>query len=107
MAVQTNTFKGARYVPKFADPIKWSAENSYEAIESVQHNGFTYLSKQPVPVGVEITNTEFWLEWADPNAQMEQLRQQDSLQESLQECITWMISLQISDPPGLGEPQES
>ncbi len=75
MAVQTNTFKGARYVPKFADPIEWSAENSYEAIESVQHNGFTYLSKQPVPVGVEITNTEFWLEWADPNAQMEQLRQ--------------------------------
>ena len=86
MAVQTNTFKGARYVPKFADPIKWSAENSYEAIESVQHNGFTYLSKQPVPVGVEITNTEFWLEWADPNAQMEQLRQEvgqyaDSVQE--------------------------
>ena len=76
MAVQTNTFKGARYVPKFADPIEWSAENSYEAIESVQHNGFTYLSKQPVPAGVQIDNTEFWLEWADPNAQMEQLRQE-------------------------------
>lgn len=76
MAVQTNTFKGARYVPKFADPIEWSADNSYEAIESVQHNGFTYLSKQPVPAGVQIDNEEFWLLWADPNAQMEQLRQE-------------------------------
>lgn len=72
MAVQTTTFKGARYLVKF--PGEWSSENSYEAIEAVLYNGCTYISKQPVPVGVQIDNTDFWLLWADPNAQMEQLR---------------------------------
>ena len=71
----TTTFKGARYITKFADPIEWDATRAYEAIESVQYNGFTYISKQPVPVGVQIDNEAFWLLWADPNAQMEQLRQ--------------------------------
>lgn len=71
----TTTFKGARYIVKFADPIEWDATRAYEAIESVQHEGFTYISKQPVPVGVQIDNEAFWLCWADPNAQMEQLRQ--------------------------------
>lgn len=71
----TTTFKGARYIVKFADPIEWNATRTYEAIESVQYNGFTYISKQPVPVGVQLDNTDFWLLWADPNAQMEQLRE--------------------------------
>lgn len=75
MAIQTTTFKGARYLVKFHDPIQWSASESYEAIEAVQYNAYTYISKQPVPAGVQISNTDFWLLWADPNAQMEQLRQ--------------------------------
>lgn len=73
MTFQTTTFKGARYLVKF--PGEWSSENSYEAIEAVKHNAFTYISKQPVPAGVDISNTDFWLLWADPNAQMEELRQ--------------------------------
>lgn len=75
MAIQTTTFKGARYLVKFHDPIEWSASESYEAIEAVQYDAYTYISKQPVPAGVQISNTDFWLLWADPNAQMEQLRQ--------------------------------
>lgn len=71
--IQTTTFKGARYVPLFADPIEWDRTKSYEAITAVQYNAFTYLSKKPVPKNVEITNTDFWLRWADPNSQMEQL----------------------------------
>lgn len=73
--IQTSTFKGARYVPKFKDPINWVQSESYEAITVVQHNAFTYLSKQPVPAGVDILNETYWLRWADPNAQMEELRQ--------------------------------
>ena len=75
MTLQTTTFKGARYIVKFHDPLTWSADDSYEAIEAVKHNAYTYISKQPVPVGVDISNTDFWLLWADPNAQMEELRQ--------------------------------
>ena len=69
------TYIGQRYITAFADPIEWSADRPYEQNVAVQRNGFTYLSKQPVPVGVDIENTEFWLLWADPNAQMEDLRQ--------------------------------
>lgn len=75
MAIQTTTFKGARYLVKFHDPIEWASTESYEAIEAVQHEAFTYISKQPVPAGVQIDNADFWLLWADPNAQMEQLQQ--------------------------------
>ena len=71
--MSTTTFKGARYIVKFYD--SWDSANSYEAIVAVLHEGCTYLSKQPVPAGVQIDNTEFWLKWADPNAQMEQLYQ--------------------------------
>lgn len=71
--MSTTMFKGARYLVKFDG--EWSADNAYEAIVAVKHNAYTYLSKQPVPVGVQIDNTDFWLCWADPNAQMEELRQ--------------------------------
>lgn len=71
--MSTETFKGARYIPKFYG--NWTADIGYEAIGVVKHNAFTYISKQPVPAGVEIDNTDFWLLWADPNAQMEELRQ--------------------------------
>ena len=66
-------FIGARYLVKFDG--EWSQDEAYEAITAVQHEAFTYISKQPVPAGVAITNTDFWLLWADPNAQMEQLRE--------------------------------
>ena len=66
-------FIGARYLVLFAGD--WDQTNAYEAITAVKHNAYTYISKQPVPAGVEISNTDFWLLWADPNAQMEELRQ--------------------------------
>lgn len=66
-------FIGARYLVKFDG--EWSQDNAYEAITAVTHNAYTYLSKQPVPANVDISNTDFWLLWADPNAQMEELRQ--------------------------------
>lgn len=71
--MSTIKYTGARYLLKFYD--EWVQTDPHEALGVVQVNGFTYLSKQPVPAGVEITDTNFWLEWADPNAQMEQLRQ--------------------------------
>lgn len=96
--IQTQTFKGARYVPKFAEPIQWSADRGYEAIECVQHNGFTYLSKQPVPVGVEIDNTDFWLLWADPNAQMATLQNTvDQYAENVEELSGVVNGLSETD----------
>ncbi len=85
MAVQTTTFKGARYLVKFDGD--WSQDKSYEAITSVKHNAFTYISKQPVPAGVEITNEDFWLLWADPNAQMAELNER--FEENIEAIAAW------------------
>ena len=54
----TRQYIGARYVPKFADPIAWDKNNSYEALTIVTYLNNSYTSKKPVPVGVEITNNE-------------------------------------------------
>ena len=69
-------YVGMRYTWKFSDPIEWNKSTPYEPLVVVQNNGYTYVSKKPVPANVEISNTDFWLLVADPNAQMEQLRQE-------------------------------
>ena len=51
---------------KYADPILWNITTQYEQNTLVQDSdGITYLSKQPVPAGVDITNTDYWLKVAD------------------------------------------
>ena len=69
---------GARYVPKFADPIQWSNENTYEPLTIVLNEGNSYTSKQFVPVGIDISNEDFWALTGNYNAQIEQYRQEVS-----------------------------
>ena len=70
------TYTGMRYVPVFADPVEWSSANSYEPLEIVIHEGNSYTSKTFVPVGVEITNQEYWANTGNYNAQIEQYRKE-------------------------------
>lgn len=70
------TYTGMRYVPVFADPAEWSSANSYEPLEIVIHEGNSYTSKTFVPVGVEITNQEYWANTGNYNAQVEQYRKE-------------------------------
>lgn len=67
---------GMRYLTKFADPIQWDDTRQYEQLTVVQYQGATYVSKQMVPIGIPITDTRYWLYWADFNAQIEQYRQE-------------------------------
>lgn len=67
---------GARYVPIMADPIEWSDTKSYEPLTIVVHQGNSYTSKQFVPVGIDIDNTDFWALTGNYNAQVEQYRQE-------------------------------
>lgn len=66
---------GSRYVPIFADPAEWSSTKTYEPLTIVLHQGNSFTSKQFVPVGIDITNTDFWAETGNYNAQIEQYRQ--------------------------------
>lgn len=67
---------GARYVPKFADPIAWDKANSYEALTIVTYLNNSYTSKKPVPANTEITDTEYWVVTGNYNAQVEEYRQE-------------------------------
>lgn len=70
------TYTGMRYVPVFADPPEWSSANSYEPLEVVIHEGNSYTSKTFVPVGIDISNSAYWVLTGNYNAQVEQYRQQ-------------------------------
>ena len=72
----TRQYIGARYVPKFANPIAWDSANSYEALTIVTYNGTSYTSKKSVPAGTAITNTEYWVATGNYNAQVELYRQE-------------------------------
>ena len=77
------TYTGMRYVPVFADPAEWSSANSYEALEIVIHEGNSYTSKIPVPVGIDISNGKYWALTGNYNAQVESYRKEvEALKES-------------------------
>ena len=69
------TYTGMRYVPVFADPTEWSSANSYEPLEIVIHKGNSYTSKTFVPVGIDISDPQYWALTGNYNAQVEQYRQ--------------------------------
>ena len=70
------TYTGMRYVPVFADPAEWSSANSYEPLEIVTHEGNSYTSKTFVPVGIDISDPQYWVLTGNYNAQVEQYRQE-------------------------------
>lgn len=72
----TRQYIGARYVPKFADPITWNKDRTYEALTIVTYLNDSYTSKKPVPLGVDITNGEYWVLTGNYNSQVAQYRKE-------------------------------
>ena len=68
-----NVYVGHRYKPKMFG--EWDKTNLYEPLSIVQYQGASYTSRQYVPVGIEITNEEYWALTGNYNAQVEQYRQ--------------------------------
>lgn len=71
---------GARYVPIFGrkdeDTIIWDNSAPYEPLTIVLYQGNSYTSRTYVPEGVEITNTYFWANTGNYNAQVESYRRE-------------------------------
>lgn len=79
---------GARYVPRFFSDengsTEWKSGLAYEALTIVTYLGNSYTSKKTVPVGVEITNTEYWVLTGSYNSQIESYRKEvEKLKKSL------------------------
>ena len=65
---------GARYVPIFDGD--WSQNKSYDPLTIVQYMNSSYTSKKSVPAGVAPTNSEYWANTGNYNAQVEEYRQE-------------------------------
>lgn len=65
---------GARYVPLFIG--EWSDQNAYEPLSIVTYQGNSYTSRQAVPIGIQITDSQYWVCTANYNAQVEQYRRE-------------------------------
>lgn len=61
---------------KFADPIEWDIDSSYDSFTVVMYDGNSYTSKQSVPVGIDISNNEYWVLSGPYNAQVERYHQE-------------------------------
>lgn len=86
----TNKYIGARYVPLVVGT--WTPNTSYEALSVVMYQGDSYISKVPVPSGVAITNTAYWVKCADYNAQWTAFQQnwtefQTEMRDTVDEAI--------------------
>lgn len=62
-------YVGARYVPKVMG--EWNKALQYEALSIVTFKGNSFTSKIPVPVNIDITNTDYWVNTGNYNAQVE------------------------------------
>lgn len=71
-------YVGARYVPLFAEPLQWDITKTYEPLTIVLNQGNSYTSRQYVPAGIQIGNTDYWALTGNYNAQIEQYRQEVS-----------------------------
>lgn len=67
-------YVGARYVPKIMG--EWNKALQYEALSVVTHLGNSFTSKVPVPANIDITNTNYWVNTGNYNAQVEAYRQE-------------------------------
>lgn len=76
--VGSRQYIGARYVPIFGrkdeTSINWDNSAPYEPLTIVLHLGNSYTSRQYVPAGVNISDTTFWAQTGNYNAQIEQYR---------------------------------
>lgn len=73
-------YVGARYVPIFgrrgSDTCEWDNSDAYEPLTIVIYQGNSYTSKQYVPKDIDITDTNYWVQTGNWNAQIEQYRQE-------------------------------
>lgn len=76
----TTQYIGARYVPligrKGESSAIWDNSAPYEPLTVVTYQGDSYTSRQSVPAGIAITNTDYWVKTGDYNAQVASYSQQ-------------------------------
>lgn len=52
---------------------EWSNANEYQYYDVVNISGASYVARQNVPTGIDISNEDYWFRWNDPNAEFQEL----------------------------------
>lgn len=77
--VTTRQYMGARYVPIFGrkdeSTTEWDNSAPYEPLTIVTYQGNSYTSRQEVPTGALLTDTDYWVSTGNFNAQVDAYRQ--------------------------------
>ena len=78
--VNHRQYLGARYVPIFGrkdeSTTEWDNSEPYESLTIVTYQGNSYTSRQEVPAGVLLTDTDYWVSTGNFNAQVDAYRQE-------------------------------
>lgn len=84
---------------KYADPIQWSITSQYEKNTIVidPSTGIAYISVKPVPLGVSVTNTEYWTEVFDLSQVMQDLQDQIDANTALINTNTASIAQEVTN----------
>lgn len=94
-----NVYIGARYVPIFDG--EWDSGKAYEPLVIVQNAGDSYTSKTYVPIGIEISNEEYWVKTGNYNAQLESyIAAVNTLSENygvMNENVNSLVGLQLKN----------
>lgn len=67
-----NKYVGHRYVPKVMG--EWDKKETYEGLSIVTNKGASYTSKKRVPVGIDISDEDYWVITGNYDAQIEEYR---------------------------------
>ena len=66
--LKENKYIGLRYIPKVCG--EWQSTEEYEHLSVVTKDGNSYTSRKAVPVGIDISDTEYWVQTANFNQQL-------------------------------------
>ena len=97
---ENNIYIGNRYVPIVVG--EWDKNKSYENLSIVTYSGTSYTSTKNVPVGVEISDTDYWVMSANYNAQVEEYRKETEALVNKVDQITNRNIIVIGDSYGKG-----
>lgn len=77
--VTKRQYLGSRYVPIFGrkdeSTTEWDNSAPYEPLTIVTYQGNSYTSRQDVPAGALLTDTDYWVSTGNFNAQVDSYRQ--------------------------------
>lgn len=93
-----NRIVGARYIPLYMG--EHDPNREYEALSVVTKEGNSYTSRQPVPIGIDVTNTTYWYISGNFNSQLSRVLSQI---QNLTDRLNNLLFINVQDYGAVGD----